>query len=282
MKQKVFNFMALAFIACFIFQLFSCNKDNAEICVSRTDSKNILQEYASGHNQALDYIKDDFRKYSNVYSKNRLDSVYNEYINQNYKKDDANKIIKQIAPVKKIILDGNIPSLKKTRSCEIDDFVGELNEFAKNALSVCVEKIANHLSNYNEDEVFDNPILLKELHDIINETYISYSSKCNSDNDAKALTQAFGVFYGSIEYWTNSSNVYSWTKIIVKSDELNGVSSIAKARKKKQSEDTLSKKDWLQTVASADAIGGLLGAGVASLPAAGFCSAGAALYFNVE
>ena len=95
--------------------------------------------------------------------------------------------------------------------------------------------------------------------------------------------------YGSIEYWSTSENVESWYNIKILTDskpslenENNGFI-MKKANKKKKDDDKkLSKKDWIEVVAAADAIGAFAGLGIASGASAMAVSAGAAIYFDVE
>ncbi len=147
--------------------------------------------------------------------------------------------------------------------------------------------ISTQLNNSNDDEIFDNRPLLEELHYIIGETYKSYTKQCNSDLDADALDKTLGVLYGSIEYWTNSNNVDIWTQIHMEDEDFlyGTVSNTEKptdGEKGKQKGRNLSKGEWVQVVAAADAAGAALGAGIASAPAAAAASAAAALYFDVE
>lgn len=102
------------------------------------------------------------------------------------------------------------------------------------------------------------------------------------------LAKSLGVLYGSIEYWTNSDNVNSWSKIYIE-DQENTHSKIAttkskRMKKAKENKDSkkLSKADYITVVAAADTAGSFLGAAVASGPAAVAASAAAALYFDVE
>ena len=142
-----------------------------------------------------------------------MDSVLEEFIVYQYGKEDATEILRTIRPMKRRMLNGNILSLKMNRISKENDFANQENVFAKEALNECMDKISKHLNRFNEEDVFDNKSLLKDLHVIINATYSIYAKKCNSDIDAEALVQTLGVLYGSIEYWTNSSNVKFWSKI---------------------------------------------------------------------
>ena len=115
-----------------------------------------------------------------------------------------------------------------------------------------------------------------------NKKFLFYAKQCYSDINAKALSQTLGVLYGSLEYWTNSNNVEYWSKIYLEEEEKTESCVTFSATKATENEDTddrtLSKSEWLQTVAAADAIGAATSGG--ALAAA--CSAAAALYFDVE
>lgn len=67
------------------FQLISCNsKERDEIELNNTNVENVLEKYANIHNQGLDYIKLDMEKTSDVYTKSRLDSVFVDYLINQY------------------------------------------------------------------------------------------------------------------------------------------------------------------------------------------------------
>lgn len=150
------------------------------------------------------------------------------------------------------------------------------------ALNECTKRISEKLANISDENLFDNSSLLNDLHSLINDYYNTYIQKYPSDIDTQAIAQVLGILYGSIEYWTNSNNVNFWSNV-----ELEGYSNCSagndqstpqtRADEKKKDDKTLSKSDYIITVASADAIGGLL-----SGPGAVLASGAAALYFDVE
>lgn len=281
MKRVLFvvvtTFVLIGVTAC-------ANKGQEDISSGSLETEKILQNHAYIHNIGLEYIKLDLEKTSENITEKRLDSIFGEFVSHQYSKSEANRILSKISPMKKLVFNGDIPSLKKTRSSEIDHFTNHANKFAKEVLNECMGRISNHLNHFNNNEVFDNKLLLDDLHTIIENTYAFYARKCSSDTDAKAIAQTLGVLYGSIEYWTNSKNVGSWSKINIETGKSSFSRSLYAAEKKqtKKRKETLSKKEWLEAVAAADAIGAFCGMGVASSPAALACSAGAALYFDVE
>ena len=281
------------------FQLISCNsKERDEIELNNTNVENVLEKYANIHNQGLDYIKLDMEKTSDVYTKSRLDSVFVDYLINQYGKKESNHILCEINPLKEFVLNGHIPSLKATRSGESDVFLDNANANAKEALNVCMSKMSNYLDEYDADNIFDNTLLLNDLHALIIETFTSYKKKCDSDNDLKALSQTLGVLYGSIEYWTCSDNVESWGAVNIEREEnsseviSNSNNASIRIRKKepkkkeKENDRMLSKNEWIQTVAAADALGAIAGGAAGGATGAGAgalaSSAAAALYFDVK
>lgn len=290
MNSKNYTLSGLIFVFIIAALFISCSNDE-QINISSLDSKNILQEYANIHNSGLDYIKNDVQKtYKNICTPKQLDEVLDKYVISICEKDSAQKIMQEIAPVKKLLFNGHIPSLTKTRSNISTDV-------AKTAANECMEKIKNHLSCFKDDEIFDNSDLLEDLHIIIIETYNTYASKCSTEQEKQTLTQVLGVLYGSIEYWTNSKNVESWIKIendVNKSSEnvYNSTKSPKREEKKeekkeatvekKEDDNKLSKAEYVTVVAAADTAGAFLGAAVASGPAAVAASAAAGLYFDIK
>lgn len=282
-------------------QFFSCTSREQDENVSRlSNSESVLQKYASEHNDGLDYIKSDMEKAAGLYTMNRMDSVFKEYIASQYGKGQASEILKNILPVKERVINGDIPSLKQTRST--NDSYGNANTVALQALNDCMKKIDYYLNGIPEDKLFDNSSVLSKLHSIIKESYVQYSGQCKSDDDFEVLAQTLGVLYGSIEYWTNSYNVDFWSKIITVGDEdISPEPTLAPSKsdkkddkkgdgkgndkdkgKDKKDDKELSTSEWIQTVAAADAIGAILGGGAASGPAAVAASAAAAAYFDVK
>ena len=140
--------------------------------------------------------------------------------------------------------------------------------------------------------------MLNDLHALIIETFTSYKKKCDSDNDLKALSQTLGVLYGSIEYWTCSDNVESWGAVNIEIEEnsseviSNSNNASIRIRKKepkkkeKENDRMLSKNEWIQTVAAADALGAIAGGAAGGATGAGAgalaSSAAAVLYFDVK
>ena len=281
MKQRFFIFMGVILMVVLTIQLVSCsNNEQDEISFNGLQTENILQKYGEQHNLGLDYIKLDAEKVSGIYTKSRLDSVFEDLVVFQYGHDNAKGQLDKASAIKELAFNGTIPCLDRTRCDNIDGFTKQANAFALKVLKDCMVNIANYLDNVHEDEMFDNDNLLAELHTIIVNNYIVNVKKCNSDIDANALAQTLGVLYGSIEYWTNSDNVECWASINMQSDKIKPSAALYNAKsitRAQESNKKLSKSEWLQTVAAADAIGALAGG-----PAAVACSAGAALYFDVE
>ena len=255
--------------------LVSCSDKEGYENYSGLESEDILQKYADEHNLGLDYIKLDAESVSGTYTKSRFDYVFESFLNKEYGNDNANGF-----PIKELVFNGTIPFMGQTRSCKFNTFTENANAFAMKALDDCMKNITECMHGIHEDELFDNEHLLKKMHAVIANTYIAYSKKCDSEVDAKALARTLGILYGSIEYWSNSTNVKCWSSINMQDDDKthsmvasNSLKTVTRSNKSKK----LSKSEWLQTVAAADAIGGL-----ASGPAGLACSAAAALYFDVE
>lgn len=228
----------------------------------------------------MDYIKYDAQRTSENFTQEYLEKMLENYVISIYGKDNAYKIIQEIAPVEKLILNGNIPSLAQTRS-------SASTNIAIAAANECMDKIKSHLNKFKDDEIFDNNSLLEELHLIITQTYDTFLKKCGSDEERLSLSQSLGVLYGSIEYWTNSDNVVSWSKL--KKDNNSGTysgttsnSKLPMKNRARSSSRKLSKQEYITVVAAADTAGSFLGAAIASGPAAVAASAAAALYFDVR
>lgn len=279
MLQRLFILTSFSFIVGLPFLVISCKDNENEIVYPEcVESENILNEYADFHNFGLDYIKISTDNMSGVFSKSRLDSVFGEFVVSQYGKRDAVKVLYDVEPIKELILNGAMPTLHYAKSEDNEIFRNQANPCALAALNECLSKISTQLQSISDDEVFDNIYLLNKLQTIIKETYNLYEINCDSDEDVIALAQTLGVLYGSIEYWSNSENVEYWTNIRMDEDE--GITSFTKyrSRAKEEQDKTLSKKDYIEVVAAADAIGGILGTPAAAVLASG----AAALYFEVE
>lgn len=287
MKQKIVLIAGTILTAIAVALFASCdNKEQDEIRFEDSEAPSVLIENANIHNQGLDYIKQDILKNPGVCSSFRLDSIFREFVNHKYGMEKAENILSEIAPVTKLMFNGYVPSFN-SRNEEEEGFTNKANVYALEALKVSMGKISEHLSNFNENEIFDNGQLLESLQNIITETYSSYVAQSGSEADADALNKAMGVLYGSIEYWTNSDNVEIWTHISVDSGSLtkviaNSENVMTRGDDETKGKKVLTRKEWLEVVAAADAIGALLGIGVASTPAAAAASAAVALYYDVE
>lgn len=285
MKQKLVILLSIIFTFIFATHLSSCsNNESNDILPNNSKSEEILQKYARFHNSGLDYIKYEAKKTSDKYTQKHLEAALGNYVISVYGKNNANKIIKQIAPMEELTFNGNIPSLPQlTRSNDSPN-----NSLAVEAANECMNKITNYLKTFKDNEIFDNKFLLSDLHTIIIRTYNDYASKSNSDKEKEMLAQSLGVLYGSIEYWTNSDNVNSWSKIDIEASEnthskiTTTKNKVMKKAKENKNSKKLSKVDYITVVAAADTAGSFLGAAVASGPAAVAASAAAALYFDVE
>lgn len=283
MKQQFLKLTKVILSTILIIQFISCNnKTQDEISFYDSESEKTLQKHANIHNFGLEYIKIEAKEASDVFTKGSLDSVFRELVIWQYGKREADVILQQIAPFKELVFSGNIPLISRTKNNVANNITDQANAFALEALRECMGNISNHLKGFGEDEIFDNKSLLNDLHNIICHSYSIYAKQCSSDINAKALSQTLGVLYGSLEYWTNSNNVEYWSKIYLEEEEKTESCVTFSATKATENEDTddrtLSKSEWLQTVAAADAIGAATSGG--ALAAA--CSAAAALYFDVE
>lgn len=288
MNRKLFFLVAVVFLFVVGIQLTSCeNKDLIEVRVEKSESVNVLKPFAEFHNAGLDYIKSSILENSGLLTKDQLDSVLCDWINKHYGEHKEIEILAQINPLKERFFHGQIPLLSQTRSGEIEEFPIESNSIALDAINTCMAKISVQMDT--EKEIFDNRELLDEMQATIVDTYRLYKNRCESQADIESLDKAIGVLYGSIEYWTNSSNVESWSKIVlIDVQNTENVNAPKYSRsdnnegEKKEEKKKLSKAEWIKTVAAADAIGAIVGAGVASSPAALAASAAAGIYFDVE
>lgn len=279
MRKTVFLMMAVFTTACMIL-LSSCqNQDLDETSMNNPASLTTLEWHGKVHNEGLDFIKTDKMKTSGVYSKARLDSVFGEYIAVQYDIENTNRILEEINPIKEQLLSGNIPSLAKVRSCDFEESLDNANPLALEALSECLSKITNHLSTIPEEQIFDNPSLLKSLHDIIYKTYLNYAAQSKEPTDLASVELTLGVLYGSVEYWSNSKNVEYWSNIADENEfsypkaKKTNNSNMTRAEEKKK----LTKEEYISVVGGADAIGALAGPHAAVI-----ASAATALYYDVE
>ncbi len=287
-------------IAIVMWTLFTACENSAQEEIIQSESElvesvNKLKKYANQHNSGLDYIKRDAEKFSGVYTVSRLDSVFEKYVAMNFEGKEMDEVLGRIAAMKAKLYVGNIPTLQSIGRGN-DELMSSVDgNCALVALEECMSKISECIEANGDEILFDNERLLGEFHDVINRTYVSYTKECSNEEERNILCQTLGVLYGSIEYWSNSENVASWGNIDFE-DLSNGNS---KPRREKgasagegssvdvnkdnnsnensNSDKTLSKSDYIMTIAAADAIGGYI-----SGPGAIIASAGAALYFEVE
>lgn len=267
-----------------------------------------MKRYADIHNSGLDYIKSDAQRTTNRFTQKYLHGVLEKYVISIYGKDDAHKIMQEIAPMENLVFNGHIPSLTNISSLTNTPSLRQTSSNSSNssssqtniaiaAANECMDKIKNHLNAFHDENIFDNKYLLEDLHTIISKTYEIYVQKCSSDIEKQSLAQSLGVLYGSIEYWTNSENVEYWSRIKMENENSSEyVSNSTRAPKKEDKKDDkkddkkedkkedkkLSKKEYLEVIAAADTVGAFLGIAIASGPAAIAASAAAALYYDVE
>lgn len=265
----------------------SCNSDvTSESSSGNLGSEHEMLKYAEDHNSGLDFFKQQAENNTYVFPQNHLDSLFKEWVMCQYGKERANEISQHIFSVEETALNGDFPSLAKTRSMGGTAFGGDVNSLSLDALEDCMRSISNEFEKYKESAIFDNIALLEKLHSIIGNTYLAYSEKCISDVEKKGIMITLGVLYGSIEYWTNSDNVDAWSRmqLITNDGSPSNVASITSKRivkskeVKKNDGRTLPKSEWVQTVCAADAAGAAIAGPEAGLAA----SAAAALYFDVE
>lgn len=282
MKPKFIILLGVALSTLLISLLSSCtNEEQDGITPNYSESENILIEYADAHNLGLDYIKSEIHNSHGICDKEFIESAFDSFIIIQYGKNEASKISRELAPMKDLMFCLETPLTLQTRGNN-DNIVNQVNPIAYEALNECTKRISEKLANISDENLFDNSSLLNDLHSLINDYYNTYIQKYPSDIDTQAIAQVLGILYGSIEYWTNSNNVNFWSNV-----ELEGYSNCSagndqstpqtRADEKKKDDKTLSKSDYIITVASADAIGGLL-----SGPGAVLASGAAALYFDVE
>lgn len=256
-----------------LIQFGAChNYDQEEFNSTRSGSANVLVKYGNIHNAGLDYIRLRATETSNKYTKQRLISEFDKWAILQYGNACTDLFLRDTDSLKNLIIDGTIPSLIKTSGVDSKVLTDHVNIYAQQALTECVNRMSTCLTYFDKDKIFDNPILLEDLHTIIVGTYDHYSQKCESDTDAKALIETLGTLYGSVEYWTNSSNVKSWSKISMEKDK---PSCKEQGSEKKT---TLTVVEYILVIAGADGIGAAFKSGHLAV----ILSGAAALYFDVE
>lgn len=277
-------------LPCFLFigvLLYSCSSDIVEQKETFNSPSNILQQYGNIHNAGLDFIKLDAMASHSNYSIDRMDSVYCKWVVSQYGSSETSDAAKA-GYMKAKVVANDIPTISyKRRSSK--DASGVKCKLAVEALDECMNNIREKIRTFREDEIFDNDNLVKEIQFIISTTYNKYYNDCLSQNDIECLSRTLGVLYGSIEYWSKSDNVSTWTSINF-SDNMPR-SAVKKAEEKKENTDEkkestdkkkednkkLSTHEFISVVGGSDAIGALV-----SGPAAVVASAAAALYFEVK
>ena len=282
MKRKSLFVVGIALVSIVSFQFTSCNKNEQEE-IYHIGSDNILEKYGSIHNSGLDYILNDAEKNPENYNANRLDSIFFEWVVSQYGIELAKNSINKMGNINELVFTNMEAALLKSRSDTENDF-GVSEKFAMQAIAECIDEIKPKLLNLKDDEMFDNLVVSEELQLTISKIYNNRLLDCTSESDKETLSRVLGVLHGSIDYWTKSSNAYSWSRINLNDTDISGSDksewSLVLPSQNKPTEltDTLSKSDWIMTVAAADAIGAVFGGPHGAVIA----SAAAALYFDVE
>lgn len=298
MKKNIVTLHSL--LCCFLFSalLVSCgNKELSDANYNLLETEKILKEYANFHNNGLDYMKSDVQSPNVRCTQETLMASLGKYVADVYGKDDANKIIQTITPIEEDFFSGKVPGQTKRKSGIRSNIS---NSLAIEAANECLNNIELRLNKIKEDSILDNKSLLGELHAIIISTYNNYVKLCASELDKQELSQALGVLYGSIEYWTTSSNIKAWSAIRGEKEEHESGKRLTirknnsnddnkgdnkggdkdKNKDEEKSDKELSTAEYIMVLAAADTLGTALGAGVASGPAAVAASAAAAIYFE--
>lgn len=265
----------------------SYSNDECDTRISTLQVERDLQDYAIIHNSGLNFIKEKVAQTPNGY---RLDSIFNRYVRLKYSYDESAKIISEISPLTNQFFSKTTPTSIYSYNGLVNIQDSKNNELASKALNTCMDKIRYCLDSVNDDNMFDNKYLLSNLHIIITDTYKEYSDNCKSKFDMNALTETLGVLYGSVEYWSNSNNVDSWSDIQLsytstESATLQNRVGTNHGNNKRRKKEKLSRSEWIQTVAAADASGALAGSyfGPHAAAAAGLAaSAAAAIAFDVR
>lgn len=281
-KQNFCVLSGIIISAIMIISFISCSNDERDLRMSSSQAVKELQVYATIHNTGLDFIKEKVAQTPNNY---RLDSIFNCYVRLKYGYDESATIINKISPLTKRFFCEMSPNLVCSRSYLFNVQNSKTNELALKALKTCMDKIHYCIAEVNNDDMFDNKYLLSDLHLIINKTYIEFSDSCKSKFDIDALKVTLGTLYGSVEYWSNSKNVESWSGIQVSYAGIASTPLQTRGNAKKETSKKLSKAEWIQLVADADAAGAIAGSwfGPQAGAAAGLAaSAAVAATYEVE
>lgn len=292
MKTKFVILLGMALTALLAGLAISCSGDDGQYDVEQdyTTPEITFMEYANTHNLGLDYIKSEIQKANGFCSKELMESAFEKFMTIRYGETDAVKLCKKIEPVKDLIFNLDLKNVSMSRGNDID-IANQINPVALEAFNKCAKNISNYLAGSSKESLFDNDALLDDLQSIIIETYRAYAQISNSNADTQAVAQVLGVLYGSVEYWTNSENVRFWTNVdaeefcnysvnpdlLVPQARAENKTEVEDEDEDKKEDRELSPSDYIVTVASADAIGGLF-SGIGAI----LTSGAAALYFDVK
>jgi len=142
----------------------SCNNSDNDSETNNLKIETILQEYATIHNSGLDYIKN---RVASTSQDQKLDSIFKAYVHFKYGNDKAINILDKIAPLtKKYFQSSSLSEVCARSSYGGDNSALQNNKFVSEALHVCMDEIRNRMSNVSDNEVFDNKLLLTDLHSI--------------------------------------------------------------------------------------------------------------------
>lgn len=284
-KYTMKSMLLKLLLFCAFFGAFSCSsKLQDEKGMGNIDVEEMLQAKASFHNLGLEYIKSDIIKKSQTYTTTQqIDSMFANFVVYQYGEHKGTEVLRRINSVRHFVVNGNVPSLKDSRTNVINSYANVSNNLAKEALTKCMNDVTKYIYKSKKKNILDNKELLNNIHTIIKRYSKMYIEKCDSEEDVNKITNTLGVLYGSIEYWLNSKNVGYWTNIKIKDNKATRhIESDDAPTNERVRTDTLSESEWISTVVGADAVGSLYGAGVASGASALICSAVIAIHFDVE
>ena len=112
----------------------------------------------------MDYIKN---RVASTSQDQKLDSIFKAYVHFKYGNDKAINILDKIAPLtKKYFQSSSLSEVCARSSYGGDNSALQNNKFVSEALHVCMDEIRNRMSNVSDNEVFDNKLLLTDLHSI--------------------------------------------------------------------------------------------------------------------
>ena len=90
---------------------------------------------------------------------------------------------------------------------------------SKRAVQTCLRGIVNILSEYEDEQIYDNETVLQRIKASISANYQYFFSLCSDDPSRNQMLYTLGTLYGSVEYWLCRDHVYQWFSLTHDADE---------------------------------------------------------------